>query len=130
MNYYLLTAAILCFLLGLIHSFLGEFLIFKNKREKGTFIPSQVNQDLKERHLRILWATWHLASVFGWCIGAILIKISINPSDSSSSFTNFIILSAMYTMFMSSALVLVGTKGKHPGWVVLIIIGTLLMMGV
>lgn len=129
MNYYLLTAATLCFLLGVVHSFLGEFLIFKDKRKKGTIIPSQVNQDLKERHLRILWATWHLASVFGWCIGAILIKISSNSSDMTSSFTAFIIQSCIYAMFLSSALVLVGTKGRHPGWIVLAVIGSLLMFG-
>lgn len=130
MNYYYLVAGILCFILGLVHSFLGEFLIFKDKRNRGSIIPSQESPTLKERHLRILWATWHLASVFGWCIGAILIKISINASDSNSSFTNFIIQSTMYAMFISSALVLVGTRGRHPGWVVLTIIGTLLMMGV
>ena len=129
MNYYLLIAGILCFILGLIHSFLGEFLIFKNKRKKA-LVPNQGSQDLKERHLRILWATWHLASVFGWCIGAILIKISYNSRDINSSFTAFVIQSSMSAMLISSFLVLVGTKGRHPGWGGLAVIGSLLMFGV
>lgn len=129
MNYYLLTAAVLCFLLGVIHSFLGEFLIFKDKRKKGAFIPSQVNQDLKERHLRILWATWHLASVFGWCIGAILMKIAMDPNTLGLEITSFIISSSLYAMIFSSFLVFIGTKGKHPGWVVLAAIGVLLWIG-
>ncbi|WP_422362228.1 hypothetical protein [Reichenbachiella sp.] len=129
MNLYFLTAGILCFILGLIHSFLGEFLIFKNKRKKGWLVPSLSSPDLKERHLRILWATWHLASVFGWCIGAILIQISGDPSDTNSSLATFIFESSMYAMFLSSGLVLVGTKGRHPGWIVLAVIGYLLMIG-
>ncbi|WP_347922783.1 hypothetical protein [Pontimicrobium sp. SW4] len=129
MNLYLLIAAILCFVLGLVHSFLGEYLIFKKKRKKGTLVPSKESIELKERHLRILWATWHLASFFGWCIGAILIKIAVLESLQNKELVDFIIQSIVFTMIFSSALVLVGTKGKHPGWVVLLLIGILTIIG-
>jgi len=128
MNYYLLIAGILCLLLGIAHSILGEFLIFKNKRNTGSFIPSKGNADLKEKHLRIIWATWHLASIFGWCIGVLLIRISFNQNELNSNIFDFILQSIIYTMFLSALLVLIGTKGKHPGWVVLVLIGILLLM--
>lgn len=125
MNTYLFIAGILCFLLGIVHSILGEYLIFRNKREKGSLVPSKESPELKERYLRILWATWHLASIFGWCIGAILIKISQEQNLESH---DFILQSIIYTMFLTSLLVLIGTKGKHPGWVVLLAIGILLIL--
>tara|TARA_B100000809_G_C15134624_1_gene530010 strand:- start:4273 stop:4665 length:393 start_codon:yes stop_codon:yes gene_type:complete len=129
MNIYFLSAGILCFILGLVHSFLGEYLIFKDKRNKGNLVPTKVNRELKERHLRIIWATWHLSSFFGWCIGAFLIKISLEQNKLDSEFINFMINSTVITMLASSLLVLIGTKAKHPGWIVLILIGILLIIG-
>ena len=127
MNLYLLIAGILCFPLGIAHSILGEYLIFKHKRIKGNIVPSKGGEELKERHLRILWATWHLASIFGWCIGAILIKIAVMQN---LEIVDFILNSIIYTMFLSSVLVLVGTKGKHPGWIVLLLIGIFILIGI
>ncbi len=129
MNSYLLIASILSFFLGAAHSFLGEYLIFKNKKEKGNLVPSKGNVELKERHLRILWATWHLASVFGWCIGAILLKIAAIENLKNTELIDLILNAIICTMFLSSALVLVGTKGKHPGWIVLLLIGILTLIG-
>jgi len=129
MNTYIFVAGILCFLLGIVHSILGEYLIFKTKRDKGSLVPSKESSELKERHLRIIWATWHLASIFGWCIGTILVKISLAQNEQQYDSYGFIIQSITYTMFLGSLLVLVGTKGKHPGWIVLLVIGILLILG-
>ncbi|MCG8326198.1 MAG: hypothetical protein MI974_00875 [Chitinophagales bacterium] len=129
MNIYFLIAGILSFLLGLVHSILGEYLIFQKKREKGKIIPSKRSEGLRERHLRIIWATWHLASVFGWCIGAILIKIALGQSGLNADFVDFLIQSVICAMFTGALLVLMGTKGKHPGWIVLLMITILLIIG-
>lgn len=129
MNVYLFIAGILCFLLGIVHSILGEYLIFKAKRNKGSLVPSKSSAELKERHLRIIWATWHLASIFGWCIGAVLMKISLNHNEHDFDGSDLILQSITYTMFLGSLLVLIGTKGKHPGWIVLLLIGILLVLG-
>ncbi|MFL0352635.1 hypothetical protein [Xanthomarina sp. GH4-25] len=126
MNIYFFIAGILCFLLGIAHSILGEYLIFKNIRNKEKLVPTKETIELKERHVRILWATWHLATVFGWCLGAILIKISILEE---SQLIDFIVKTIGLTMFLSSLLVLIGTKGKHPGWLVLLAIGIVLIIG-
>ncbi len=125
MNTYFFIAGILCFLLGIAHSILGEALIFKNIRNKEKLVPSKETIELRERHVRILWATWHLATVFGWCLGAILIKISILEE---SQLIDFIVNSIGLTMFLSSLLVLIATKGKHPGWIVILAIGILAMI--
>jgi len=129
MNWYFFIAGILCFLLGIAHSILGELMIFKDKRRGRSVIPSKGSEGLRQRHLRIIWATWHLASVFGWCLGAILIKVSIDQSSLNESFIEFMIHSMIVTMLITSFLVLVATKGKHPGWIVLLITAILLWMG-
>lgn len=129
MNLYFLSASVLCFLLGISHSALGEYLIFKNKRKKGSLVPSKVIGGLKERHLRILWATWHLATVFGWCLGVLLVKIAVIQNQNNIELTDFTLNSIAYGMFLSSILVLTGTKGKHPGWIVLLVIGVLILIG-
>lgn len=129
MNIYFLIAGVLCFILGLIHSILGEYLIFKDKRKTGNIVPTKVNTELKERHLQIIWATWHFSSFFGWCIGAFLIKVSLVQNELASEIIGFMISSIVLTMFASSLLVLIGTKGKHPGWIVLMLIGVLLLIG-
>lgn len=129
MNIYFLVAGILCFILGLLHSILGEYLIFKNKRNKGSLVPSKAIAELKEQHLRIIWATWHLVSFLGWCIGAFLVKVSSEQGKLDSEIIEFMIQSTVYTMFASSLLVFIGTKGKHPAWVILLLIGILLIFG-
>jgi len=129
MNFYFLISGVLCFLLGIVHSILGEYLIFTEKKNKGDLVPTKVNTELKERHLRILWATWHLSSFFGWCIGAFLVKLSLNQNTLDSGFNDFMINSTIFTMCASSFLVLLGTRGKHPGWIVLLVIGILLIVG-
>ena len=70
MNIYFLLAGILSIIIGLVHSILGEVLIFKTKRRKGRLVPSIGSESLRKEHLGIIWATWHLTSVFGWILGA------------------------------------------------------------
>lgn len=129
MNIYFLISGILCFLLGISHSILGEYLIFNSKRDSGALVPTLGDENLKERHLRILWATWHLASVFGWCIGVILIKFSVHQSDINLGATELIVWCIVWTMLFSSLIVFTATNGKHPGWIVLLVIGVLLLTG-
>jgi len=102
---------------------------FQRKTEQRPVNPIQNGYWIKERHLRIIWVTWHLTSLFGWCIGALLVKIAIEKNRQVTELTDFLITSAIYTMLASSILVLVATKGKHPGWGVLLFIGLLLIIG-
>jgi branched-subunit amino acid ABC-type transport system permease component len=126
MNSYLVIAAILAFLVGLVHSVLGERLIFRRLRQ-GRFIPTNGGNLLQERHIRILWASWHVLTVFGWCIAAVLLWLSFPSSSPSSAL--FIEHAVVVAMFAGSALVFVGTKARHPGWVGLLAVAVFVWLG-
>jgi len=119
LNTLLFAAGILSFIVGLVHSVLGELLVFKKLRA-DSLVPTSTAPPLKERNIRILWATWHLASFFGFAIGAILIHLA-----SSELVPTFIVNSIALSMTSGSILVLYATKAKHPGWVGLLLVAIL-----
>jgi len=129
MNIYYLLAGVLCIILGVVHSVLGEYLIFRHKRVRGHLVPTQGSSILKERHLRIIWATWHLASVLGWGLAALLIKIALDFHQIDEALMQYIVEAIMYTLGAGALVVLIGTKGKHPGWMILLLILVLLLIG-
>lgn len=126
MNIYLATAAVLAFLVGLVHSFLGERLIFGRLRQ-GRLVPTNGGSLLQERHVRILWASWHILTVFGWCIAAVLLWLSLPSSNPSSAL--FIEQAIVFSMLAGSALVLLGTRARHPGWVGLLAVAAFVWLG-
>ena len=126
MNWYFVIAAALAFLVGLVHSVLGERLIFRRLRQDG-FVPTNGGKLLGERHVRILWASWHVLTVFGWCIGSILLWLSLSSSSVSSAW--FIEQAVVITMLAGSALVFVGTKARHPGWAGLLAVAVFVWLG-
>lgn len=126
MNSYLVTAAILAFLVGLAHSVFGEILIFRRLRQ-GHLVPTNGGSLLQERHVRILWASWHVLTVFGWSIAAVLLWLSL-PSSSPSS-AMLIKHVVVIAMLAGSALVFFGTKARHPGWVGLLAVAVFVWLG-
>lgn len=122
MQTYLAAAAVLAFLTGLVHSVLGEILIFRHLR-RGTFVPALGAPPLRERNIRILWATWHLATVFGWTLAAILLQLARSPQ---APLLDYVIGATIAANAGGSLLVLVGTRGRHPGWIALAIAAGLL----
>ena len=119
MNILLFIAGLLCILLGLAHSFLGERLIFNGWRKSPPVI--------RQRHQNIIWASWHLGSFLGFGIGGALIFLSKQAELISPLKPVF--LSLIVGFILSSLIVLYATKGKHPGWIVLLIIGVLTLFG-
>lgn len=123
MNYYLLTASILITFVGILHSVLGEKRLF-SKLRSGNVVPTQAPSPLQERHIRILWATWHVVSLFGFGYAALLYWFAL-PS------TNIVFDIGLRLIFsipvlVSALLVMWATKGKHPGWVGLLLVGVLI----
>ena len=125
MEFYLFAAGCLIIVLGLIHSVMGEFLIFQRMRQGGV-IPINGQPVLKERHVRILWASWHLVTIFGWGLGIILLGYSL--PDSGYATLSFVENTVLISTLSGALLVFIGTKAKHPGWVVLLAIAFLLMV--
>lgn len=110
MNSLLVCASLLLIAVGVIHSILGEILIFNKLRNTG-ILPTITSPPLQLRNLRIIWATWHLASVFGFAIAAIIFFIA----DSNNNIS-FILNVIAWFMVAASAIVFYASKAKHPGW--------------
>jgi hypothetical protein len=79
MNGFLLAASAVAAVVGLVHTMLGERLLFRRLR-KGGVIPTFGGELLAERHARILWATWHLATLFGWSIAGVFCWLALPTS--------------------------------------------------
>ena len=124
MNTPYFIAAILAGVTGVAHSWLGERLIFRHLRE-GSLVPRLGAPPLRERHVRILWATWHLATVFGCAFAAVLLRLSLGHP-----LTESLVIGASASAYLGGAvLVLVGTKGRHPGWIALAVVAVLAVIG-
>ena len=126
MNRYFVAAAVLAFLVGLAHSVFGEKLIFRRLREGG-LVPTNGGKVFGQGQVRILWASWHVLTVFGWGIGSILLWSSLYSSG--SSLAAFIEIAVVISMLCGSVLVFVGTKARHPGWVGLLGVAVLVWLG-
>lgn len=113
MNWYFVAAALLMFAIGLIHSVFGERLIFRRMRSTG-FIPTNGGKVLREPHVRILWASWHLVTAMGSGMAVMLLCLAL-PSSSYLA-QSFVVKAIIAAALVSSVLVFIGTKGKHLGW--------------
>ncbi|HSX62255.1 MAG TPA: hypothetical protein VLF18_18890 [Tahibacter sp.] len=116
-----LTAGLLLVLTGLVHSVLGEILIFRQVRERG-IVPTRAPSPLKERHLRILWATWHVVTLLGWGFAALLLRIGAQPD---APLATLLLTVTAATSGAAGVLVLFATRARHPGWIALTLAGTL-----
>ena len=114
MNPYLVAAAVLAFVVGLVHSVLGERLIFRRLRT-GQVVPTNGGTVLREAHVRILWASWHVLTVFGWGIAAVLSWLAFRALPDGQA--AFIEQTIAISMLCGAVLVFIGTRAKHPGWV-------------
>ena len=126
MNKYLAAAGVLAFIVGLVHSILGETMIFRRLRTKGNILKSGTNV-IGEGHVRIIWASWHIVTIFGWLIAAGLVWLAALPVPLQSQAT---LLSAIaLAMIVSSLLVFIATKARHPGWAGLLGVAALTWFG-
>ncbi|MFY8044291.1 MAG: hypothetical protein ACOVOD_15335 [Rhodoferax sp.] len=126
MNTYFLAAGLLTLIIGLVHSVLGEWLVFHRMR-KGGFIPTNGGQVLRERHVRILWASWHVVTVLGCGIAAMLIWLA-QPAQAPLA-QSIVTQASIWALAASAALVLIGTKARHPGWLGLLAAAALTLAG-
>lgn len=126
MNWYLIAAGTLALIVGAVHSVLGERLIFKRLR-KGSVVPTEGGSALRESQLRILWATWHVATAMGCGLAAVLIWLA-RPTPEPWLQRPALLAVAM-AMLLSAVLVLVGTRGRHPGWAGLLGVALLTSLG-
>jgi len=125
MNNALVAASALAFATGLAHTVIGEVLVFRRLR-RGTIIPTFGGDVLLERNVRILWASWHALTLFGWSMGAMLIVLAgAPPGELNSSIARLISVG----MATGALAVLIGTRGRHPGWIAMSLVAVLTELG-
>ena len=117
-----IAAGVLALITGVVHSVLGEKLIFRHLRN-GSLVPAMGAPPLRERNIRIIWATWHLATVFGWAFAGLLVWLGLTPLDQSPKL--FVVGAIVFAYLGGSVLVLIGTRGRHPGWIALLLVSAL-----
>lgn len=127
MNNYLVSAAILSFVVGLVHSILGEWLVFSRMRQ-GLLVPTNGGSVLRQPHVRILWASWHVLTIFGWSFAAVLLLLASEPSI--ASLRAFLLQAVAAAMLLGSAVVFYGTRARHPGWLGLLGVAVLIWLGI
>jgi hypothetical protein len=125
-NAYYACAGALAVVVGLVHSILGEILIFSGLRQGG-IVPTGAGSGLRERQVRILWATWHLPTIFSLLTGAVLIHFALSAGPLESQ--RFVVRAIIASFGCSSFVVLFATKGKHPGWIGLLAIAISAWLG-
>lgn len=125
-NHFYVAAAVLLTLVGIIHSVLGEVLIFRRMRIQGV-VPTNGGSMLSERQLRIVWATWHVVTVFAFLFAAIILKSAAATSQGLP--VAWVAVAGIGAMIASSAFVLFGTRGRHPGWLGLLAVAVLICIG-
>ena len=115
-----LAAALLAAAVGAAHSGFGERLVFAPMR-RGTWVPRLAPAPMPRSHLRILWASWHLATAFGLGIAAMLAWLALRPAADAAALAAI----AAAAMALGSALVFGATAGRHPGWIGLLAVALL-----
>jgi hypothetical protein len=105
------VAAILCFLIGIIHSYLGErFILIRLFR--GDRVPHLFGSDYFPK--RTLRFAWHITTFTWWGYAYLLFVIAAGEENLAQS-----ILYTISAVFLFSGLFSFGfTKGKHLSWVV------------
>lgn len=126
MNAYLIAAAVVVALTGLAHSVGGEWMIFRALRRQG-LVPSGGAPVLRGFQTRILWANWHLVTVLGWAIAALLAWLAQPSAQAASAGVIEAVLAA--ALAAGSGLVLLSNRGRHPGWIALGAAAVLVWLG-
>lgn len=126
MNPWLVAASAVVFITGLLHSVLGERMIFRHLRRHGV-VPDGGTPVLRGFQTRILWASWHLATVFGWGLAGLLLWLA-SPAAQQASAGVIETISAS-ALAAGGGLVLCSNRGRHPGWVALLLAAGLVWVG-
>lgn len=126
MNACLVAAAVLAFIIGLVHSILGERWVFSRMRQ-GQLVPTNGGTVLRPPHVRILWASWHVLTVLGWACAAALILVASEPV--ATRLHTALLHVVALAMLAGAALVFYGTRARHPGWAGLLGVAALTWLG-
>ncbi len=122
MNVYLVAAAALAAIGGLLHSVLGERLVFSKLTVAS--LPQLLGSTVFT--FRVLRLFWHMVSVAWWGFALLMVLMAATPVDGD----NQRLIWAMTLIFLASAvLACLLSRGRHFSWGVLLIIAVLTWLG-
>lgn len=117
MHVSLLASAILCVLMALTHSILGERLILGPLAHTTDLPVVRGSQTATRRTLRF---TWHITSIFGLGIAAVLFYFAqLEMLDSSQI---FVIRALSLTFFLCFLVAVIGSRGRHLSWLIFMLL--------
>ncbi len=119
----LLTAAALALALGLAHSALGERYIIRRLLRRPDLPRLFGSDELTKRTLRF---AWHLTSVAWWGMAAVFVALARPAGDATASRVALLLAA---TFGVSGALALLGSRGRHPSWLVFLAIAVAAVVG-
>jgi hypothetical protein len=122
MNFPLAAAGLCVILLAIAHSAIGERLVLRPLMGWNGQAPDGAKV-LSLQQRRVLRASWHLVSIFGLGCAALLLSAGWSGSFAAAR-------PILYVTFLAAALYwLPATRGRHPAWAVLALIGALTAYG-
>jgi hypothetical protein len=125
MNHWLVGAAALVFIIGLVHSWLGELRVFRHLR-RGGVVPTGGDPVLRAFQTRILWASWHLVTVLGWALAALLLWLAEPAAQAVSG--GVVERICTVALAAGAGLALWSNRGRHPAWIALLAAAALVML--
>ncbi len=121
MNSYLAAAAILSAVVATGHTVIGEWMVFRHMR-RSLLVPVDTGPGLREFQIRILWATWHVVSLLGLALAALLWSFAQMPTPRNEWLQ---LIAAAFAA--SGALVAFATRLQHLAWIALLLIAGLIV---
>ena len=115
----LLVAAILIFLTGCAHSYLGERYLLIRLFKRGNLPKLFGGTEFTEGTLRF---AWHITTVAWW---AIALLVLLAHQDSLSKTTALQVIGG--AALASAALPIFFTRGKHLSWVVFLVVAAIVL---
>ncbi|MEW6777877.1 MAG: hypothetical protein AB1405_16380 [Bdellovibrionota bacterium] len=124
MNGWLFSAGILSCAIGAIHSGLGEYLIFRHRKDFRGFPPLLGNEEITLGTIR---ATWHIATLLAAVPAALLFRFAFLAELGAKE--RFAVRVTAGSLLACAAVLFAGTRGKHPGWAGFLLAAGLCGMG-
>lgn len=123
MNTYYQTAAVLVFLLGVVHSLVGEQYYLRKlfRRE----LPFYVGSEAFVNHTTRI--SWHLSTIAWFGLAYILNTIA---GDAENPFSTTIAYTVAAIFFASAILAAAASKGRHLNWIAYLLISLTTWLGV
>ncbi len=120
----LMLAAVITFVAGGVHSWLGERDLIAPLLAVDPPPRPLTREELGRQELRF---GWHLTTIAWWGLAAVLAGLALTPLDSQG---RFVVASVGLTFLVSGLVVLVASRGRHLAWPLFLVVAGLALVPV